>query len=57
MALVDLTTISSFYLAPFAGANTVVFGLVRILKFGRYHASMGILSRVILSRREESGGA
>ena len=59
MALVDLAAILPFYLAPFADANTVVFRLlrvfrlVRVLKFGRYHASMGILGRVILSRREE----
>ncbi len=59
MAMVDLAAILPFYLAPFADANTVVFRLlrvfrlVRVLKFGRYHASMGILGRVILSRREE----
>lgn len=65
MALVDLAAVLPFYLAPFADSNTVVFRLlrvfrlVRVLKFGRYHSSIGILGRVLLSRREElivSGG-
>jgi voltage-gated potassium channel len=59
MALVDLAAILPFYLAAFADSNTVVFRLlrvfrlVRVLKFGRYHSSIGILGRVLLSRREE----
>jgi len=59
MALVDLAAILPFYAMPFADSNTVVFRLlrvfrlVRVLKFGRYHSSIGILGRVLLSRREE----
>lgn len=59
MALVDLAAILPFYVMPFTDSNTVVFRLlrvfrlVRVLKFGRYHSSIGILGRVLLSRREE----
>lgn len=59
MALVDLASILPFFLAPLAESDTVVFRLmrifrlVRVVKFGRYHASMGILGRVFASRREE----
>ena len=59
MALVDLAAILPFYLMPLADSNTVVFRLlrvfrlVRVLKFGRYHSSIGLLGRVVLSRREE----
>jgi voltage-gated potassium channel len=59
MALVDLAAILPFFLSPLADSNTVVFRLlrvfrlVRVLKFGRYHATIGILGRVLMSRREE----
>jgi voltage-gated potassium channel len=59
MALVDLASILPFYVAAFADANTVVirllriFRLIRVVKFGRYHSSMGMLARVVKSRREE----
>ena len=59
LALIDLAAVLPFYLAPFADANTLVFRLLRVyrlvsvLKFGRYHTSLGILDRVALSR----GGA
>lgn len=59
MALVDLASILPFYLAPFAESDTIIFRLlrifrlIRVMKFGRYHASMGILGRVFASRREE----
>lgn len=59
MALVDLAAIAPFYLESMAASNTVVlrllriFRLVRVLKFGRYHASIGIFGRVLLLRRAE----
>jgi voltage-gated potassium channel len=59
MSLVDLAAILPFFLEGFAGANTVVFRLlrifrlVRVLKFGRYHSSMGLLGKVLYSRRAE----
>ena len=59
MSLVDLASILPFYLEPLAGANTVVFRLlrvfrlVRVLKLGRYHAPMGLLLKVLLARRAE----
>lgn len=59
MGLVDLAALAPFYLAPFAEADTVVFRLlrifrlVRVLKVGRYNASIGLLGRVFRSRREE----
>jgi voltage-gated potassium channel len=59
IGLIDLAALAPFYLAPFADANTVVFRLLRIfrlmrvLKFGRYHHSVGLLGRVFTSRREE----
>lgn len=58
-AIIDLLAIAPFYLAPLAASNTVVlrllriFRLLRLLKLGRYHSSLGILGRVLLSRREE----
>ncbi len=59
MGMVDLLALAPFYLAPFAASNSVVFRLlrifrlIRVLKFGRYHASIGLLGRVLRSRREE----
>jgi voltage-gated potassium channel len=59
MALVDMAAIAPFYLESMADSNTVVFRLlrifrlVRVLKFGRYHASIGIFGRVLLLRRAE----
>lgn len=59
MALIDLAAIAPYYLIPMASSNTVVmrllriFRLVRVLKFGRYHASIGILGRVLRLRRAE----
>lgn len=59
MGIVDLLALAPFYLAPLAAPNTVVFRLlrvfrlVRVLKFGRYNASIGLLGRVFRSRREE----
>jgi len=59
MALIDLAAVLPFYLTPLAGSNTVVFRLlrifrlIRVLKFGRYHASMGILVRVLKLRKAE----
>lgn len=59
MGLIDLFALAPFYLAPFAESNTVVFRLlrifrlIRVLKFGRYNASIGLLGRVFRSRREE----
>jgi voltage-gated potassium channel len=57
--IIDLLALAPFYLAPLAASNTVVlrllriFRLVRVLKFGRYNASIGLLVRVFRSRREE----
>jgi len=59
MGMIDLLALAPFYLAPFADSNTVVFRLlrifrlIRVLKFSRYNASIGLLGRVIQSRREE----
>lgn len=59
MSLVDLAAILPFFLEGFAGGNTVVFRLlrifrlVRVLKFGRYHSSMGLLGKVLYMRRAE----
>lgn len=57
--IIDLLALAPFYLAPLAASNTVVFRLlrifrlVRVLKFGRYNASVSLLVRVFRSRREE----
>lgn len=57
--IIDLLALAPFYLAPLAASNTVVFRLlrifrlVRVLKFGRYNASVSLLIRVFRSRREE----
>ncbi|MBL8236100.1 MAG: ion transporter [Bryobacterales bacterium] len=59
MGVIDLLALAPFYLAPLADSNTVVFRLlrifrlIRVLKFGRYNASIGLLGRVFRSRREE----
>ncbi len=59
MGTVDFLALAPFYLAPLADSNTVVFRLlrifrlIRVLKFGRYNASIGLLGRVFRSRREE----
>lgn len=59
MALVDLAAIVPYYLEPLAGPNAVVlrllriFRLIRVLKLGRYHASLGLLGRVLVLRRAE----
>ena len=59
MGIIDLLALAPFYLAPLAVPNTVVFWLlrvfrlVRVLKFGRYNASIGLLGRVFRSRQEE----
>jgi len=59
MALVDLAAIAPHYLMPMASSNSVVvrllrvFRLVRVLKFGRYSASIGMLGKVLRLRRAE----
>lgn len=59
MALIDLAAIAPYYLLPLMSSNAVVmrllriFRLVRVLKFGRYHRSIGILGRVLRLRRAE----
>ena len=59
MGVIDLAALAPFYLMPFAESDTVVFRLlrifrlIRVLKFGRYNASIGLLGRVFRSRREE----
>ena len=59
MAVIDLLAIAPFYLAPVAKSNAVVFRLFRIfrlarlLKMGRYYQSLGMLGRILRSRREE----
>ena len=59
MALVDLAAVLPYYLELVAGPSAVVlrllrvFRLVRVLKFGRYHASLGLLGRVLVLRRAE----
>lgn len=59
MALVDLAAIAPYYLMPTASSNSLVvrllrvFRLVRVLKFGRYNASIGMLGKVLRLRRAE----
>jgi voltage-gated potassium channel len=59
MALVDLAAVAPYFLMPMVSSDTVVmrllriFRLVRVFKFGRYHASIGILGRVLRLRRAE----
>ncbi len=59
MERVDLAAVLPFYLTPVAAGDTVVvrllriFRLIRVLKFGGYHASMGMMGRVMVARRAE----